>query len=137
MQRVRSVKSIVQNERSVAAGQLIQDLSLVAGPKPTKPFSTAHHKDTIREFLLPLPFDFQLERTVVIKLIVQVVVLLLRGSVTRRDTSHLHVMPESHLATELIEGRSPGLSRQLKEPWNELLLTIGPNGTCETKFEYP
>jgi hypothetical protein len=29
------------------------------------------------------------------------------------------------------------VSRQLNEPWNELLVTIGPDGACQTKFGYP
>ncbi len=37
-----------------------------------------------------------------------------------------------HALTELGE-----VKRQLVRPWDELLLTIGPDGACQVEFGYP
>jgi hypothetical protein len=37
--------------------------------------------------------------------------------------------------TDLIEALW-SVSRNLEKPWNELLLSISPDGTCKTKFAY-
>lgn len=52
---------------------------------------------------------------------------------THRDEKKYHSASAAH--ARLIDLWD--VSRQLKEPFNELLLTIGPDGTCNTKFGYP